>query len=311
MKGADTVDSVQHGLRRALRHLQLKVYYWMPDRSQFVGPGGVVTRSLDSYLDPQVIRVCTDDGDLLGAVLVEDEPVINDQLRKSIQGVCRLAMSNTRLEAELRLQLKENADARARIVTSSLQERRRLERDMHDGAQQRLLGVGMLLSVAEQAASGDLQLLVQRIQAELDQALGELRDLAHGIYPELLERYGLKAALEHVIIRLPLNIDTYVDDRRWPPEVEGAVYFSTCEALSNTCKHAGATTAWLSIHDENGSVDVKIGDNGRGSPSLNERGALPNIRDRVDSMAGTLMVRSGPGGTHIHLRIPNPAPLHH
>ena len=211
-------------------------------------------------------------------------------------------MENARLQAELRTQLNEVRTSRARIVEAGDAERRRIERDLHDGAQQRLLGIRLALQLVRgRLADGGAALdgLLTEADGELVSALEDLRALARGIHPALLTDEGLDAALAALARRMPLPVELHVCNGRLPPLVEATAYFVASEALANVVKHAHATRAAIEISRANLHVAIAVTDDGVGGADANGAG-LRGLRDRVEAVDGHLRVHSVPGhGTRV------------
>ena len=213
-----------------------------------------------------------------------------------------------RLQAQLRAQLVEVRASRARIVEASDAERRRVERDLHDGAQQRLLGVRMALRTARnRLADGQtdgIDELLTEADAEVMDALGELRDLAHGIHPAVLTEEGLEPALAALSRRTPILVDLDIRAGRLPPAVEATAYFVAAESLANVVKHAGASRARVSVDVDDGAVLVAVDDDGRGGADP-EGAGLRGLRDRVEAVDGRFFVETpSGGGTRVSATIP-------
>jgi signal transduction histidine kinase len=226
-----------------------------------------------------------------------------------------LAHSFNEMQAGLRQResLRSELEAsRARIVAAADAERRRMERDLHDGAQQHLvllnLKLGHLSRLIESdphAATG----LVSEMRADLGRAQSELRDLAHGIYPQALEQDGLRAALRDTVARGPLPATLDCDGiGRYGSEVEAAVYFCCLEALQNAAKHAGdGVHATIRLGEQDGMLRFEVADDGAGfdAGSAARNAGLLNMTDRIGALGGTLEVRSEPGaGTRIDGAVP-------
>jgi signal transduction histidine kinase len=237
-------------------------------------------------------------------VLIHDERLLGQRpLLESAGSAARLALENTRLQAELRAQLAELRASRARIVEAADAERRRLERDLHDGAQQRLLALGLALQLLRDGSS-DQELLAQA-EEELQTALRELRDLARGIHPTILSEQGLGPAVRSLADRAPVPVRVEAVDERYPAPVEAAVYFVVAEALANIAKHAGARSAVVSLARANGKLVVEINDDGRGGAVAHVGGGLQGLADRVAAAGGTLAIVSDHGaGTSLHVEVP-------
>ena len=199
--------------------------------------------------------------------------------------------------------------ARSRIIEAADAERRRIERDLHDGAQQRLVALALNLRMAEKrAADGDPMAaeLVRRAGEEAGLALKDLRDLARGIHPAILTNRGLPAALDDLAGRASIPVDVVArPDERLPDQVEAAAYFVVSECLVNVDKHAQAGSATVSVTPVNGELVVSVGDDGVGGASTGDGSGLQGLEDRVGALDGTLEVESTPGaGTRVIARIP-------
>jgi signal transduction histidine kinase len=209
----------------------------------------------------------------------------------------------------LTAQVSELQDARSRIIAAADAERRRIERDLHDGAQQRLVALALNLRMAEQrAASGDPAAaeLVRQAGGEANLALKELRDLARGIHPAILTNRGLPAALEDLASRATVPVEVVASpDQRLPDPVEAAAYFVVSECLANIGKHANATSATVSVTASKGHLDVVVADDGVGGASLGDGSGIQGLADRVGALSGTLAVESPSGeGTRVVASIP-------
>ena len=218
-----------------------------------------------------------------------------------------------RLDAELSARMEELRASRTRIVEASDTERRRLERNLHDGAQARLVGLALLLGHARRSADVDpeeVPALLDRAMAELRASLSELRELARGIHPAVLTERGLDAALSALASRAPLPVTLDgTGDGRLPEPVEVAAYFVVAEALTNVARYARATEANVAVRRSNGYVTVDVSDDGIGGADVARGSGLRGLRDRVAALDGTLSVESPPGhGTHLHVEIPVYAP---
>jgi signal transduction histidine kinase len=219
-----------------------------------------------------------------------------------------LALDNERLKAALRARVEELRASRARIVQASLEARRQLERDLHDGAQQQLVALSLDLQLIRSrvSADGDTVALVQGSIGKLATALSELRELARGIHPAILTDRGLEAALAALVERTPLPVDCEVAlGERVAPAAEAAAYFVVAEALTNVAKYAQATQAAVRIRLHGDGVAVEISDDGVGGADAVRGSGLRGLEDRVSALDGTLEVDSPPGlGTRIVAHIP-------
>jgi signal transduction histidine kinase len=220
-----------------------------------------------------------------------------------------LALQNAQLQAKVaREQLEQVKTSRARIIEAELAERRRLERDLHDGVQQHLLSITARLTAAMTTTS-DPEATVAFGQARdgLKEVLAELRDLAHGIHPAVLTQGGLAVALEDVAERLPLPVRVTVPAGRLSAAVEATLYFVACESLANAVKHSGADSARVTVRAGESRLEMEVADDGVGGvTAAGQRGrGLANITDRVGALDGTVTIDSPPGqGTRIMVSIP-------
>ncbi|MEV4418955.1 PAS domain S-box protein [Patulibacter sp. NPDC049589] len=198
--------------------------------------------------------------------------------------------------------------SRARIVAAADDERRRLGRDLHDGAQQRLMNVAL----GVQQGIGDLERDPAAARRTLQDAVGEaratiaeLRDLVAGIHPSILTNRGLAAAVQSLTARSPLPVTVDVPDARWSPRVEATAYFVIAEALANVAKHAGAARAEVEVREEDGALLVVVRDDGRGGAVARPGGGLQGLADRVEAIGGVLVVADDdPAGTRLTARLP-------
>ncbi|MEV6675532.1 sensor domain-containing protein [Streptomyces erythrochromogenes] len=213
-------------------------------------------------------------------------------------------------ERELRARLTEVTRSRARLVAAFEAERRRIERDLHDGAQQRLVALAMTLGLARlDAPPGPLADRLATAQAEAGRVLAELRELIHGIHPQVLTDYGLTGALADIAERsaVPVATDLSAALPRLPESVEAAAYFGVCEALANIGRHSGAGRAALTARHTGEALLIDVSDDGRGGADPAAGSGLTGLADRVAVLDGTLTITSPPGGpTVLSLEIPCP-----
>jgi signal transduction histidine kinase len=184
--------------------------------------------------------------------------------------------------------------------------RRKLERDLHDGAQSRLVGLAMLLRSARGRADGELADMLDRAQDELQTSLGELRELARGIHPAVLSEHGLEPALQALATRAPVPVTVEADaPGRLPEPVETAAYFVVSEALTNVAKYARASEAHVVVRRDNGRVLVEVSDDGIGGADAAAGSGLRGLADRLAALDGSLRLDSPAGrGTRVHAEIP-------
>lgn len=258
-------------------------------------------------------------GDLLGALSVskrqgESLTPIEEKLLDDLANQAGLVLKNVRLTADLQRRLEELRGSRQRLVAAQDQERRRLERNLHDGAQQNLVALKVKLGLAEMMAAKDphkARELITDLKADTDEALETLRDLARGIYPPLLADQGLKAAIQAQARKATLPVTVEGDGvGRYPQEVEAAVYFCVLEALQNVQKYAGASSATVKLSELEGRLQFEVDDNGRGFDRTRVAlgAGITNMDDRLDALGGTLMMTSEPGHfTRVSGSLPLPA----
>jgi len=208
--------------------------------------------------------------------------------------------------------LRERVDdlhgARQRIIEAADAERRRIERDLHDGAQQRIVSLAVTLSLIEAKLGKDSELapLVASARDEAQAAVKELRELARGIHPAVLSDHGLGPALEALAARAPVPVEvTGVPDEPLRPAVEAAVYFVTAETLTNVAKYADACTASIALDVEGDTLCLEIRDDGVGGADAHAGSGLAGLSDRIEALSGELTVDSPPGeGTTVRAQIP-------
>jgi signal transduction histidine kinase len=245
-------------------------------------------------------------GEVLGALSIEKRPgealsPTEQKLVRDLAAQAGLVLRNAGLTADLRATIAELRTSRQRLVTAQDEERRRLERNLHDGAQQRLVALNVKLGLLERLVDRDpeqARTVASQLQGEANDALEELRDLARGIYPPLLADQGLVAALESQARRSAVPVTIEADGvGRYAREAEAAVYFSCLEALQNVAKYADASSATVLLSDGDGHLRFEVADDGVGfDPSASSYGTgLQGIADRLAALGGELEVRSAPG----------------
>jgi signal transduction histidine kinase len=301
-----------HGFRdalaRALGDPTLEVAFWLPEGREFVDAAGRHVE-LPAEDGRRAVTRIEHDGEPLAALVHDatlgDEP----KLLHASGAAVRLALENAHLQAEMRAQLVRVQESRGRIVAAADEERRRIERDIHDGAQQRLVALGLQLRSAQRqlgsAAAPELDRLLAAAVDELQVAVEELRELARGVHPAILTEDGLAAALDSLGSRTPISVSLEVADGRLPPGVEATAYFVVCEALANVVKHAEATKASIRAERRNGILVVEVSDDGVGGAHAGSGSGLRGLADRVEALGGRLVIESpAGGGTRIVGEIP-------
>jgi len=271
--------------------------------------GELNTDELASSGDGRMVAV-RHGGELLGAISLTkppNEPLTSaeDSLRQQVASQAALVMRNARLTAELRATIDELRASRRRLVEAQDAERRKIERNLHDGAQQQLIALSIHLGLLAEAADdpGFVRQAIPELKAQLSAALDDLRALARGIYPPLLAESGLVVALRSQVARSPVPVDLEADQvGRYPQDAESTVYFCALEALQNVAKHARASRAVIRLAGNGDGLMFSISDDGAGLPAAGPRrgSGLPGMADRLAAHGGTLDVSSRPGqGTTI------------
>jgi signal transduction histidine kinase len=296
---------LREALSRALRDPSLRIGYWLPDSDRYVDVEG---RAFDLPTDVELASTAVEHGGQRVAVLVHDASLLDDpDLIRAACAAGGLALANARLQAELRARVTELRQSQARIVEVGDAERRRLERNLHDGAQQRLLSVALGLRLVEARLANHTEEaeLVTASRLELERSLQELREVAHGIHPAVLSDHGLEVALEAVVARSPVPVRLSVDlDGRLPEPIEAAAYYLVCEALTNAAKHAHASKITVQISRRDGQVLVEVADDGRGGADMAAGSGLRGLADRVVALDGRLVINSDAGGSAIRAEMP-------
>jgi signal transduction histidine kinase len=304
-------------LARALGDPSLKVAYWRPEAREFVDADGAVVE-LPGPAAGRDVRLVERDGRRVAALVhnpaLREDPHVLD----AVTAAAALALDNQRLAAEVMAQLSEVRASRLRIVAAADEERRRLERDLHDGAQQRLVTATLTLRLLQQRLDGmidaDAGALLANGTAGLDAAMAELRELARGIHPAILTDAGLVPAVRELAQRTPQPVDVDVPTAlpRLAAAVEASAYFVVAEALTNALKHAEAEQIRVTMEHGHEQLRVEIVDDGVGGAdgadlcAVSAGGSgLRGLRDRVTALGGELVVRSAPGeGTSVTAVIP-------
>ena len=292
-------------LARALADPTLEVGYWLPDRGVFVDSEDRPLALPDSDQERSTTFVEGEAGPV--AALVHDPAVLDDpRLREAVSAAARLGAANARLTAEVRVQVAELQESRRRILDAGDDERRRLERRLRRGAQQRLQGLAeRLLALRLAASSETASERIAQTEAQLDRTLEELQRLAHGLHPRVLSEAGLAGAISSLAEHAPVTVEVLTRVPELPPEVEAVAYFVCSEALANIAKHAGASKASVSVTSGEGVVSVAIDDDGLGGADPAHGTGLSGLADRLEALGGTLEVESPPGrGTRLAARIP-------
>ncbi len=299
---------LRDALADALSDPSLELVYWLPESARFVDATGRPFQLPKQGSGRAVAPVEREGGTIAAIVYDATLTGARDHVR-AVGAAAALAIQNERLDAELRAKVQELRASRERMLRIGLEERRRLERNLHDGAQQRLVSLALSLRLARSRLREDpegAETLLRDAGAELDSALGELRELARGLHPALLHERGLRTALETLAMRAPVPVELGpVPSERLPEPIELAAYFVVSEALTNVAKYAGASQASVSVERDNGRVVVAVADDGVGGADPGKGSGLRGLADRMAVLEGRLEVESEPGsGTTVKASIP-------
>jgi len=298
---------LRDALSRALRDPSLTLAYWLPQFRSWADLDGR-PMELPSEDSERATTLIDRDGEHVAALL--HDPALRDEpeLLDAVGAAAAIALENGRLHAELRARLEELKGSRARIVDAGQNERRRLERNLHDGAQQRLIALSLELSLLEERLDGDPEARARLDQArrEVATSLEELRDVARGIHPAVVSGHGLAVALEQLAARAAVPVRLNVElAGRLPERLEVAAFYLVSESLANVGKHANATAATVEVARTNGQVVVEVADDGIGGADTELGSGLRGLADRVEALEGQLRVWSPKGGgTRLRAEIP-------
>ena len=285
-------------LAEALGDDSLALAYWLPDQERYVDATGH-TVALPAGGDGRAVTTIEREGDPVAAIVHDPSLLEERELVRTAGAAAALALENERLAAEVRARYDDLRAASARLVAAGDAARRKIERDLHDGAQQRLVSLSLTLNLARKNAEPGSQTarLLDSALTELTAGLAELRELARGIHPAVLTERGLEPALKGLAARAPLPVTVSGGvENRLEPAVEAAVYFVAMEALTNVAKYASATTAEVTVEQANGHVVVDVHDDGIGGADPAGGSGLAGLADRVAALGGRLVVESPPGG---------------
>jgi signal transduction histidine kinase len=301
---------LRRALATALGDPTLEVLLWSAETDGFVDTSLAPVPSLDEAAGGRAVTLLERDGKPLAAILHDPALLDDPGLVASVATAVRLTVENDRLQAEVQTQLAEVRASRARIVEATDAERRRLERDIHDGAQQRLVALSLAIGRARgqlgTAADPELAATLGQASDEVRAALTELRELARGIHPAILTQAGLEPAVRSLAERAAVPTELVVDlDGRLPAAVEATAYFVVSEALANVAKHAAATSARVALTVGGNVLTVEVRDDGCGGADVARGSGLSGLRDRVEAVGGELKVASPAGaGTTIRATLP-------
>lgn len=303
-------EQLQPALAEALHDPSLKVVYWVPTLNSFADIEGTQVY-LPGPDDSRAATVIGGDVEPVAALVYDASLLLEPELVETAAAAVRMALENARLQVQLRAQLEEVRQSRTRLVEAAQEERQRVERDLHDGAQQQLvtLLLSMQLTKAEamRRADPETAAMLDANIAALKDALSELRELARGIYPSILTEAGLIAAAHSLAERSPIPVEVNDGEggRRLPPQIEATLYFVAAEAITNAVKHSRAKHICLALAWTSRSIAMDVTDDGEGGADLSAGTGLRGLSDRVAAVGGRFEIRSArENGTVIHSEIP-------
>jgi signal transduction histidine kinase len=293
-------------LARTLRDPSLSLLYWLPQYASWADEDGHPAQLPDGTT--RAATIIEHEGSPLAALVHDPSLCEERELLDAVSAAAAIALENGRLQAELRAHVDELRGSRARVLAASQRERQRLERNLHDGAQQRLIALSLELGLLENrlAADPDAREALARAKREVALSLDELRDVARGLHPAVLSGHGLAVALESVASRAPVPVRLSVRlDGRLPDAVEVAAYYVVCESLANVGKHARASLTTVDVERVDGAVVVEVVDDGIGGADTERGTGLRGLADRVEALGGRLKVWTPVGkGTRVRAEIP-------
>ena len=305
LHGDPAPEDLRDALSQALRDPSLTLAYWLPDFQTYVDVDGRQVQLPDD--ERRKATPIERNGERVAA-LVHDAALDDErQLLEAVGAAAGMSLENARLHAELRARVEELRGSRARVIEAGQKERQRLERNLHDGAQQRLIALSVRLSLLEKSVAGpEAKQELDAARKEIALSLEELRDVARGIHPAVLSGHGLAVAVESLSVRAPLPVRLAVDvEGRLPERVEVAAYYVVSESLTNVAKHADASEAQVLLELRGNRLVVEVVDDGVGGADTERGSGLRGLADRVEALGGRLRVWTpAGGGTRVQAEIP-------
>ncbi len=308
LQNAPARGELRDALAQVLRDPTIELVYWLPDKKRYVDASG------RAYELPQpdsrrTVAEIEHDGRPVAAIVHDSTLLDQPELIQSVGAAAALALENERLEAELRARIEEVRASRVRLITAEEAARRRLERSLHDGPQQRLVALALGMRTARSRLPNHPDTAAELIEAcenELTTTIDELRELARGIHPAVLSDRGLTPALESLCGRFPIPVEIgELPVERLPAAVESAAYLVISEALANIARYSGATHATVAVARRNGHALVEVRDDGVGGADPSRGNGLRGLVDRVGALDGSVELVSAPGeGTIVYAEIP-------
>jgi signal transduction histidine kinase len=307
MHGDPAPADLRDALGRALRDPSVTLAYWLPEYESWADVDGRPVELPDRD-GTRATTLIEHDGACVAALLhdasLDDEP----ELLEAVSAAAGIALENGRLHAELGARLDELRGSRTRVIEAGQRERKRLERNLHDGAQQRLVALSLELTMLKKRLDADPEATtrIDHARSEIAMSLEELRDVARGLHPAVLTGHGLAVALESLVARAPVPVRLTVElEERMPEPLEVAAYYLVSESLANIGKHAQATSATIDVTRRNGEVVIEIVDDGIGGADTEGGSGLRGLADRVEALDGRLRVWTPRGsGTRVRAEMP-------
>jgi signal transduction histidine kinase len=307
LRGEPAPADLRDSLADALRDPSLTVAYWLPEFGRWVDAKGRPVELPQD--DPErATKLIYHDGAPAAALLHDPSLADEPELLDAVSAAAAMALDNERLHAELRARLDELRGSRQRVIDAGQEERQRLERDLHDGAQQRLIALALELGRLEHRLDDDpdARKRLDHARREVAMSLEELRAVARGIHPAVVSGHGLGVAIESLAARAPVPVRLGVGlDGRMPERLEVAAYYVVSESLANIAKHAYATAASVNVTRDNGQLVVEVVDNGVGGADTERGTGLRGLADRVEALGGRLRIWTPRGGgTRVRAELP-------
>jgi signal transduction histidine kinase len=303
----DPAPDLRELLAQALRDPTLSLIYWLPQYGSWADQDGNST-TLPKQDSGRRVTFVKQNGEQIAALIYDAALAEEPELVEAVSAAAGIALENGRLEAELRARLRELQGSRSRVVEAQQNERRRLERNLHDGAQQRLVALALELGLLAEQADNDpgTQDRLKHARSEVAESLDELRDIARGLHPAVVSGHGLAVALESLAATTPFEVQLQTDGLpRLPEQLEVAAYYVVSESLTNAAKHAQADRVTVEAGITDDTLMVEIVDNGIGGADSERGTGLRGLADRIEALNGRLRVWSPVGkGTRVRAEIP-------
>jgi signal transduction histidine kinase len=303
----DPAPDLRALLAHALRDPTLSLIYWLPQYGSWADQDGN-SATLPEPNGGRRVTIVRQNGEQIAALVYDSSLGDEPELVEAVSAAAGIALENGRLEAELRARLQELHGSRTRVVEAQQTERRRLERNLHDGAQQRLVALALELGLLAEQANSDpaTQTRLKHARSEVAQSLDELRDIARGLHPAVVSGHGLAVALDSLVAAAPLEVTLRTNGLpRLPEPLEVAAYYVVSESLTNAAKHAQASRVLVDVAVTDDTLIVEIADDGIGGADSERGTGLRGLADRVEALNGRLRIWSAAGaGTRVRAEIP-------